>query len=227
VDGCRNSCSAWGKPGDTCVKIRDARGNSRDGCANTEDGCGNTGDGRGSIGDACGSTGEASGNTWDASGASREHLSPRHSRQTASRLPAFATNTFQSPALSTSLELRTPSPMPLTAQTIADSIILKKFKLARSPKWPEVARAYIAAHPKCAACAETQQLNVHHIYPFHYVVLCGRPDLELDFRNLVALCHGEEREYHLLLGHLDDFESFNPDLGKFIHTDKKSSVRYL
>lgn len=41
----------------------------------------------------------------------------------------------------------------------------------------------------------------------------GRPDLELDERNLITLCETEAgsaaENHHLLIGHLDDFESSN------------------
>ena len=56
-------------------------------------------------------------------------------------------------------------------------------------------------------------VQVHHIFPFHYCVALGRPDLELDERNLITLCGnshdgiGENR--HLCIGHLDNFQSSN------------------
>jgi hypothetical protein len=57
---------------------------------------------------------------------------------------------------------------------------------------------------------------VHHIFPFHLCIALGRPDLELDPRNLVTLCQSESgrrtEDHHLLLGHLDDFESANLDV---------------
>ena len=31
-------------------------------------------------------------------------------------------------------------------------------------------------------------VQVQHIFPFHYCVALGRPDLELDERNLITLC---------------------------------------
>jgi hypothetical protein len=56
-------------------------------------------------------------------------------------------------------------------------------------------------------------LQVHHIFPFHYCIALGRPDLELDDRNLITLCEDEAgkpgQNHHLLVGHLDDFESSN------------------
>ena len=39
-----------------------------------------------------------------------------------------------------------------------------------------------------------------------------------NFRNLITLCADLQREHHLLLGHLDDYESFDPQLEKFIRT---------
>jgi hypothetical protein len=59
-------------------------------------------------------------------------------------------------------------------------------------------------------------VQVHHIFPFHYCVLLGWPDLELDQRNLITLCETEsghvEENHHLLIGHLDDFKSSNLDV---------------
>ncbi len=88
--------------------------------------------------------------------------------------------------------------------------------IARSPHWPAVERAFRAAHPHCLACApdapETA-VQVHHRAPFHYVVALGRPDLELDPRNLVSLCETEEgrpaENHHLLIGHLGNFREGN------------------
>jgi len=54
---------------------------------------------------------------------------------------------------------------------------------------------------------------VHHIFPLHYCIALGRPDLELDDGNLITLCEDEAgkpgQNHHLLVGHLDDFESSN------------------
>jgi hypothetical protein len=55
---------------------------------------------------------------------------------------------------------------------------------------------------------------VHHIFPVHYCRATGRPDLELDSRNLVTLRESEEgkpgQNHLLLVGHLGDFELANP-----------------
>jgi hypothetical protein len=95
--------------------------------------------------------------------------------------------------------------------------------LKRSDKWPEVERAFVAAHPICAACTSTV-VQAHHVLPFHFAILLGRPDLELDPRNLITLCEKEKGEeandHHLLLGHLDDFQSYNKDVRTFADTYK-------
>jgi hypothetical protein len=102
--------------------------------------------------------------------------------------------------------------MPAGKHQLADKLIRQKFNLERSPAWPKVEKTFEAAHPKCVVCGATRQLNVHHKFPFHYVVLCGRPDLELDLRNLMTLCVQQDNEHHVLLGHLGDYESYNPQV---------------
>lgn len=77
-------------------------------------------------------------------------------------------------------------------------------KPKRSPKWPEVQRAFLVKHVSCEACNSTTRLQVHHKLPFHL-----RPELELDEGNLVVLCMGRNA-CHLLLGHGDDFRAYNP-----------------
>jgi hypothetical protein len=87
----------------------------------------------------------------------------------------------------------------------------------RSPHWHTVEKKHVAAHPRCYCCAEGQSegepVQVHHIFPFHYCVAFGRPDLELDDRNLVTLCESEKGRHapnhHLLIGHADSFQSSN------------------
>jgi len=92
--------------------------------------------------------------------------------------------------------------------------------LPRSPQWPRVEKAHLEKQPHCVCCKPGTNthagLQVHHIFPFHYCVALGRPDLELDDRNLVTLCEDEQgkpgQNHHLLVGHLDDFRSSNLDV---------------
>lgn len=89
--------------------------------------------------------------------------------------------------------------------------------ISRSPKWPEVEEAHLQAQSHCVTCRPGATpgagLQVHHIFPFHYCIALGRPDLELDQRNLITLCEDEAGHpgdnHHLLVGHLDDFQSSN------------------
>ena len=87
----------------------------------------------------------------------------------------------------------------------------------RSHLWPEVEKAHRAKFPDCACCASGTNLQapvqVHHIIPFHFCILLGRPDLELDQRNLLTLCEADRLhtapDHHLLVGHFRDWQSFN------------------
>lgn len=89
---------------------------------------------------------------------------------------------------------------------------------ARSPEWDRVKNEHLQKEPQCVCCGADWKpgtpVQVHHIFPFHYCIALGRPDLELDERNLVTLCEddagGKGQNHHLLVGHLDDFEAANP-----------------
>jgi len=93
-----------------------------------------------------------------------------------------------------------------------------KLGLLRSPHWPSVEKQHLKLQPACVVCGEAEAVNVHHIFPFHYCVSLGRPDLELDQRNLITLCETrktkETQDHHLLIGHLDNFKSSNLDVVK-------------
>jgi hypothetical protein len=83
----------------------------------------------------------------------------------------------------------------------------------RSPHWPAVEKAFRKIHPQCVACLvkSVAHVQIHHRFPFHYCVALGRPDLELDPRNLITLCEWKSPapNHHLLIGHLDNFQSSN------------------
>lgn len=86
--------------------------------------------------------------------------------------------------------------------------IAQKYGLTRSPEWPALEREHLLREPACMACGHRGQgLQVHHIKPFHLY-----PQLELDPNNLITLCEVRGRDHHLLLGHLDDWESYNPNV---------------
>ncbi len=87
----------------------------------------------------------------------------------------------------------------------------------RSPEWARVAKEHRLREPACVACGyKGKGLQVHHIKPFHL-----HPHLELDPHNLITLCEAKGRDHHLLLGHLDEWESYNEhvrnDVRHFAH----------
>lgn len=71
----------------------------------------------------------------------------------------------------------------------------------RSGHWPTVRKAFVKLHPMCAACGSTNNLNVHHVVPFH-----ERKELECDPNNLITLC----RDCHFHIGHHDNWKNSNP-----------------
>jgi 5-methylcytosine-specific restriction endonuclease McrA len=91
--------------------------------------------------------------------------------------------------------------------------IANEYGRARSPQWPRVAHEHLSHEPACVVCGHRGEgLQVHHIKPFHLY-----PELELDPHNLITLCEIKGRTHHLLIGHLDDWESYN----KHVREDTK------
>jgi hypothetical protein len=93
--------------------------------------------------------------------------------------------------------------------------------IPRSPHWKTVRTTFRRAHPFCDACGPGSprvHLEVHHVIPYHLCALLGRPDLELDPRNLVVLCEDEGFDHHLLVGHLGDFQTSNPIVRESVST---------
>ena len=85
----------------------------------------------------------------------------------------------------------------------------------KSPEWIKVATAHLQTHPYCLACGckpVAGELTVHNKYPYQLCNAVGRPDLACDERNLITFCDGiGSEEHHLLLGHLGDWSSYNPE----------------
>jgi HNH endonuclease len=87
----------------------------------------------------------------------------------------------------------------------------------RSPQWGRVEKEHLQREPACVACGyKGHHLQVHHVRPFHL-----HPQLELDPSNLITLCTAPGREHHLLLGHLDEWKSYN----EHIRADVKNFYR--
>lgn len=82
---------------------------------------------------------------------------------------------------------------------------------ARSSRWSAVRAGFLAQHSQCAACGRKEDLEAHHIVPFHL-----QPGLELDVNNLIVLC----RSCHHVFGHLGDWGSWNTSV-------REDAARYL
>ena len=80
---------------------------------------------------------------------------------------------------------------------------------ARSGHWSTVRKQHLVLHPVCELCGGSEDLEVHHVRPFHL-----HPDLELDPDNLITLCEAKKDgvNCHLFAGHLGNFRSFNVDV---------------
>jgi hypothetical protein len=70
----------------------------------------------------------------------------------------------------------------------------------RSPQWAGVRAAHLKKQKACQGCGQRDQLEVHHIIPYHI-----QPDRELDPANLMTLC----QDCHLTWGHLRNWSSWN------------------
>lgn len=92
---------------------------------------------------------------------------------------------------------------------------MRTIGVGRSSHWPKVEKTFRAVHPQCACCIvkSVKHIQIHHRFPFHYCIALGRPDLELDPRNLITLCewpsHHSSPDHHELIGHLANWKSSN------------------
>jgi len=102
--------------------------------------------------------------------------------------------------------------------------IARKHGHERSPEWQHIAKEHRKREPACVACGyKGSKVQVHRIKPFHL-----HPQLELDPDNLITLCSARGREHHLLLGHLDSWESYNEHIradAKHFHRKTAAQIR--
>jgi 5-methylcytosine-specific restriction endonuclease McrA len=75
----------------------------------------------------------------------------------------------------------------------------------RSPLWPRIRREHLQTEGWCRYCGGTENLEVHHIVPFHL-----DRSLELTPSNLITLCEKRGTECHLHIGHHGNWHIFNP-----------------
>lgn len=70
----------------------------------------------------------------------------------------------------------------------------------RNPLWYKVREEYVKKYPKCSLCGSINDLEVHHILPYHLF-----PEEELNEANFISLC----RRDHFIFGHLLDWKAYN------------------
>lgn len=75
----------------------------------------------------------------------------------------------------------------------------------RSSQWRKVRDAFIQKNPRCEVCGTKDELNVHHIVPFHI-----DNSLELEESNLITLCN--KNGCHFAFGHLYNWKSYNKNV---------------
>lgn len=65
----------------------------------------------------------------------------------------------------------------------ADPRLAAAAKLRSSQAWRQLAARFLAVHPICGSCRAELASQVHHLEPVE-----SRPDLALDWDNLVPVC---------------------------------------
>lgn len=77
----------------------------------------------------------------------------------------------------------------------------------RSSHWSVVRKAHLVLEPACQACGGKDDLQVHHIHPFHL-----HPELELEQSNLITLCEKRGHDCHFVFGHFHNWKAQNPNV---------------
>jgi len=104
-------------------------------------------------------------------------------------------------------------------------------KRGRNPLWRLVRDDHIDKYPFCAVCGKFDNLAVHHKLP-----VSKFPEKELDPENLVTLCQNNMFNCHFVVGHLMDWNSYNPNVDDDIifwrkklrrRSDKKSFIQFF
>lgn len=88
-----------------------------------------------------------------------------------------------------------------------DEQFMLRLAMARSTHWNRVRAEHLRTHGACEACGRTDELNVHHVVPFHI-----DPALELDPANLITLCEHASWNCHLQLGHGGNWTRWRKDV---------------
>jgi len=86
----------------------------------------------------------------------------------------------------------------------------------RAGAWARVRREHLAKEPTCIACGRDEELEVHHVQPYH-----TDPALELDPKNLATMCH----DCHYSVAHAYDWKSWRPDVRKLAAAIREAEVK--
>ena len=86
----------------------------------------------------------------------------------------------------------------------------------RSGQWPRIRREHLEREPACIACGRDDELEVHHVVPYH-----TDKALECDPANLATMCH----DCHLSVGHAYDWKSWRPDVRKLAAILRSAEVK--
>lgn len=86
----------------------------------------------------------------------------------------------------------------------------------RSGQWARVRREHLEREPACIACGRADDLEVHHVVPYH-----EDKSLELDHANLATMC----RDCHYSVAHAYDWKSWRPDVRRLAETIRSAEVR--
>jgi hypothetical protein len=99
--------------------------------------------------------------------------------------------------------------------------------LMRSPHWGTLENWIRSHYGDVCEVTGLGPVQIHHEYPFHDCILAGRPELELTLENLHRLYsggHDAAQGHHLIVGHLRDYRSYNPQLSDCIAKWKGMNV---
>jgi hypothetical protein len=84
--------------------------------------------------------------------------------------------------------------------------------MKRDKRWEHFRASVLAERGRvCEISGATTQLGLHHCFPLKMARLLGRPDIELERRNVLVVSNGPV-DYHKHLAHLAYFASWNPGL---------------
>lgn len=92
----------------------------------------------------------------------------------------------------------------------------------RSSKWPKVRQCHLQSQNKCQYCGNSEELEVHHIKPFHLF-----PEMELDTNNLITLCEDKKFNCHIKMGHNGNWKSYNDHIKQDCDKKNKRGANYL